>query len=173
MKGIKEAIKYLLKAYVGGCVGCLGAWTATIVLIGVLVLLAGPQLFGFAQGLIGSFLSGVTSLPSVSPGTAPAENCYKTIEVWVAKEEMGSPATEFASTDGIFPIVENPADCGKVKARLMNGKGRVVMERTYNVRRGRNGYGNFNPEGSLTPGTYKMEFWYGEIPLQTISLTVK
>ncbi|MBC7264063.1 MAG: hypothetical protein H5T64_06845 [Chloroflexi bacterium] len=173
MKSISEAVKYLLKAYVGGCVGCLGAWTATIVLIGALVFLAGPQLFGLVQGMIQPLLSGVPSLPSISPGTPFAEDCYKTIDAWVAKEEMGSPATDFAPTDGIFPIVENPTDCGKVKARLMDANGRVVMEKAYNVRSGRNGYGNFNPEKNLRPGTYTVEFWYGEIPLQTVSLRVK
>jgi len=101
------------------------------------------------------------------------ENCYKTLDAWVSKSELGPPTTTFSRTDGIFPVVTNPTDCGPVNAKLLDLNDRTIVEKSYNVRKGRNGYGDYNPSKNLSPGSYKMQFWYGENLLKTIQLTIQ
>lgn len=97
------------------------------------------------------------------------------IEVWVAKTEFGSPATEFSNTDGIYPVVQSSADLGdkRVKVSLIDANDNTLMEKTFNVRQGGNGYGDYNPTRNLAPGSYRVEFWYDTTLLKTIQITVE
>ncbi len=171
----KASIKYALKAYFGGCFGCLGALSAIAALVLLLALTLGPKALGALQEIhLPSIpIMPLTPIPS-GPGAAPSgEDCYETIDAWVSRSELGPPATTFSRTEGIFPIVESPADCGQVNAKLLDSSGRIIMERTYHIRRGRNSYGDFNPSRDLSPGSYKMQFWHDEKLLKAVSLTVK
>lgn len=178
MEWSKASIIYLLKAYFGGCFGCLGALSAIAILTLVFALTLGPGMLDVLRGI---------QLPSIpipsGPGWAPPssgvppvipEDCYKTIDAWVSKSELGPPATTFSRTDGIFPVVTNPTDCDPVNAKLLDPNDKTIMERAYNVKGGsRNGYGDYNPTRKLPPGLYKMQFWYGENLLKTIQLTIQ
>lgn len=176
MEWSKASIKYLLKAYFGGCFGCLGALSAIVVLALVFALTVGPSVLGVLKGIQLPSLP-IPSGPGGAPpssGVPPAPDCYKTIEAWVSKSVGGSPATTFSRTDGIFPIVTNPTDCGKVNAKLLGPNDEIILERSYNVKGGvRNGYGDYNPGRNLPPGSYTMQFWYGENLLKTIQLTIQ
>lgn len=156
----------------------------------VFALTLGPKALGMLRGIqlpsipIPSVPGGIppSSFPSGPGGALPSsgvppvigEDCYKTIDAWVSKSELGPPATTFSRTDGVFPVVTNPTDCGPVNAKLLDPNDKTVMERTYSVKGGgRNGYGDYNPTRELPPGSYKMQFWYGENLLKTIQLTIQ
>jgi len=178
MNWSKASIKYILKAYFGGCFGCLGALSATAALTLVFALTLGPQVLGVLRGIqLPSILipSGPGEVPpSSGPSPVIGEDCYKTIDAWVSKSDLGPPATTFSGTDGVFPVVKNPTDCGPVNAKLLDQNDKTIMERTYSVKGGgRNGYGDYNPSKNLPPGSYKMQFWYGENLLKTIQLTIQ
>jgi hypothetical protein len=97
------------------------------------------------------------------------------IEVWVAKTEFGSPATEFLNTDGIYPVVQSSADLGdkRVKVSLIDANDNTLMEKTFNIPKGTTGYGDYNPTRNLARGSYHMEFWYDTTLLKTIQITVE
>lgn len=191
MAWFNSSAKYALKAFFGGCLGCLGALSATLVLAAVFGLTLGPSVLSALQGIqlpslpipglpeslppsSGAPLPGLPESPPPSSGAPPAPDCYVTIEAWVSHSEFGSPATVFSRTDGIFPVVSNPTDCGPVSAKLLGPNDEVIMEKSYSVKGGgRNGYGDFNPGRDLSPGSYAMQFWYGENLVATIPLTVQ
>ena len=102
------------------------------------------------------------------------------IEVWVAKAAFGPPATQFSTTDGIYPVVYSSADLDqRVKVSLIDADSKTLTEKTYNVRGpGGNGYGDYNQGRNLTPGSYRVEFWSdydwdGDTLLKTIQITVE
>ena len=96
------------------------------------------------------------------------------IEVWVAKVEFGPPATQFSTTDGIYPVVNSSADLDqRVKVSLIDANNETLTEKSFNVRQGGNGYGDYNQGRNLTPGSYRVEFWYGDTLLKTIQITVE
>ncbi|MCX6072118.1 MAG: hypothetical protein NTU91_14900 [Chloroflexi bacterium] len=184
MNQVKAAVKYALKAFFGGCFGCLGALSGTIVLLLVLAITLGPRAMGIVQGIhlpsIPSLLapgtspSGQGTPPMGTPGGSAPTDCYTTIDAWVSKSEMGQPETTFSQSDGIFPVVTNPTGCGAVNARLADSRGQTLLEKSYGVvGGGRNGYGNYNANKNLAPGSYEMQFWYGEMLLKKIQLTVQ
>lgn len=184
MNQVKAAVKYVLRAYFGGCFGCLGALSAAITLLLVFAITLGPQVLSMLQGIQlpliplapGTYPLDQGTLPMGPPGAPPPTmqpDCYKTIDAWVSKSELGEPATTFSQADGIFPVVTSPTDCGAVNAKLVNSRDRILLERSYDVRASRNGYGDYNPERNLAPGSYEMQFWYGEILLKTIQLIVQ
>jgi len=184
MEWIKGSIKYLLKAYFGGCFGCLGALSAVVVLGLIFAITLGPTIVPWVQSVPGMlFPSGlgpglpIPGGPGVTPpssGMPPAADCYKTIDAWVSKSEFGPPTTTFSRTDGIFPVVANPTDCGLVSAKLLDPNGKILKEKSSIIKGGGlNGYGDYNPSKNLPPGSYKMQFWYGENLLKTIQLTIQ
>lgn len=97
MKSVGDALKYLLKAYVGGCVGCLGALSAAAVVALVVAIALGPQLGSMLQQvptILAPVSSGLGSLPSGPPGapgtatTAPAPTgILPSLEIWLTKED--------------------------------------------------------------------------------------
>ena len=96
------------------------------------------------------------------------------IEVWVAKAEFGPPATQFSTTDGIYPVVNSSADLDqRVKVSLIDANNETLTEKSFNVRQGGNGYGDYNQGRNLTSGSYRVEFWYGDTLLKTIQITVE
>lgn len=186
------AVKYALKAYFGGCFGCLGALCATIALSFILAITLGPGALAAMKSiplpaLLPLLAPGMLPMdqgmppmdqgmsPMVTPDELPAPmDCYTTIDAWASKSDMGQPATTFLQTDGIFPVVTNPTDCGTVKARLIDSRGQTFLEKSYSVvGGGRNGYGNFNLNKNLVPGSYEMQFWNGEVLLESIQLNVQ
>ena len=129
-------VKYVLKAYFGGCFGCLGALCATIALLLVLAINLGPPALGMLQAIPlpsilqllapGTSPSGQRTPSMGTPGASAPTDCYTTIDAWVSKSEMGESATTFSQTDGIFPAVTNPTDCGTVNARLAASRGQTL-----------------------------------------------
>ncbi len=184
MNKINSAFKFLMKAYFGGCFGCLGALTLVVVLGLILSIVLGPSLASALPNIPGMLFPGGIGPGSLIPGgsgaaqsgleESPAEDCYKTIDAWISKNELGEPATTFSKGDGIFPVVTNPTGCGQVTVKLLDPKDSVVTEKTFGViGGGRNGYGNYDPEKNLTPGAYKMQFWYGENLLKEIEFSIR
>jgi len=184
MDQIKGAIKHALKAYFGGCFGCLGALSGAMALLLVLAITLGPRALGMLQAIqlpsILSLLSPATLLsgqgmpPMGTPGASAPTDCHTTIDAWVSKSELGQPETTFSKTDGMFPVITNPTGCGAVNARLAESSGQTLLEKAFVVvGGGRNGYGDYNTNKNLTPGSYEMQFWYGEILLETIPLIVQ
>ncbi len=120
----------------------------------------------------------LTMAERVPPVTFPTltvtqqAECYKTMELSVSNKEFGEPVTTFHASDGIFPVVSNPIECGQAMVRLIDSGNNFVMEKTYGVAGGMNGYGDYNATRSLAPGNYKLELRYGELLLKTINLTV-
>lgn len=107
MNQVIAAIKFLLKAYFGGCFGCLGVLSAVIILIVVFALTLGPQVLGALQGIqlpaipLPSGPGGPPSGPPGGPGTplTPAPTPTGTlppIEVWFTKENR--PDAEHITT---------------------------------------------------------------------------
>lgn len=184
MDQIKGAVKHALKAYFGGCFGCLGALSGATALFLVLAVTLGPRALGMFQAIqlpsILSLLSPATMLqgqemPSMgTPGESAPADCYTTIDAWVSKSELGKPETTFSKTDGMFPVITNPTGCGAVNARLADSAGQTLMEKSFGVvGGGRNGYGDYNPNKNIAPGSYEMQFWYGDILLKKIPLLVQ
>jgi len=184
MNKIGSAIKFLIKAYFGGCFGCLGALTLVVILGLIITIVFGPSLASALPNIPGMLFPGGLGLDSLIPGGSevaqpgfgepPAADCYSTIDGWVSKNELGEPATTFTKGDGIFPVVTNPTGCGQVTVKLLGPGDSVVMEKSYGVvGGGRNGYGNYDPDKNLQPGEYKMQFWYGENLLKEITLSIK
>jgi hypothetical protein len=62
---MKNAMKFVVKAFFGGCIGCLGASIMTVVVVGLIVLIlattVGPGLVRSASGLFQSIPSMITS----------------------------------------------------------------------------------------------------------------
>jgi hypothetical protein len=179
-----SAFKFLVKAFFGGCFGCLGVLSFLVVLGLILTFAFGPSLASTLPKIPGMLFPGGLGLDSLIPGGSgeaqpgfgetPEADCYKTIDGWASKNELGEAATTFSKGDGIFPVVTNPTGCGQVTVKLLDPKKSVVMEQSFGVvGGGRNGYGNFNPDKALKPGAYKLQFWYGENLLKEIKLTIK
>ncbi len=104
-------------------------------------------------------------------GTQQAE-CYKTLELSVSNIEFGEPVTTVHTSDGIFPMVRNPIECGPTTVKLIDGGNNTLMEKTFSVASGMTGYGDYNAARALAPGEYKLELWFGELLLKTIHLTL-
>jgi len=102
MEQVKATLKYLLKAYFGGCVGCLGALSTVAALILGFAVVLGPQLGGALQQapvMLAPLLSGPagaaggppTGLPGGPGATMPTPAPTPTgtlprLEVWLTKE---------------------------------------------------------------------------------------
>ncbi len=110
-------------------------------------------------------------LPTLT-GTQQAE-CYKTMELTVSNTDFGEPLSLFHRGEGIYAMLSNPMECGQATVRLVDGGGNTLLEKIYSVAGGMNGYGDYNAARELPAGEYKMELWYGEMLLKTITLTVE
>jgi len=75
---MKEAVKFAIKAFFGGCIGCLGALSFVLVLLLILGLVFGPKIAGNITSLLQSlptlFSQGLSSLPFGATGTNPSTN---------------------------------------------------------------------------------------------------
>lgn len=98
MGPVKATLKYLLKAYFGGCVGCLGALSVVAALVVGLAVVLGPQLGGVLQlapATLAPLLSGPAGAAGGLPGgpgvtmPPPAPTPTGTLprlEVWLTQE---------------------------------------------------------------------------------------
>jgi hypothetical protein len=114
---MKNLMKFIAKAFFGGCIGCLGAWfmTATIILVLVLVFNAtiGPGLIdsvkGFFQDLPNTLFSSLTNsfLPS-DEGNAPAIDVPSSLGLSSLYCPPGEPPVlQLFMTEGNDPISEH------------------------------------------------------------------
>ncbi|MEW6567711.1 MAG: hypothetical protein AB1449_06015 [Chloroflexota bacterium] len=123
MAWIRDSLKYLVKAYLGGCFGCLGASSAMIALLVVAVLVLGPRAAGALQqfpGLLGPILSEsgcAQGGPAVAPGTSHAPAATPTgalpqLEMWLTEvENPDAPASttlEFGDATPAHTWVRGP-----------------------------------------------------------------
>ena len=107
---IKNIGQFGLKAFFGGCVGCLGAWVTTVILILLASLIFGSVFYNsvvnmvnnltteipaLLQGAKGPFSMGQSSMPATPTGTLPA------LVVYVTKGEdpQGKPLTNIAQSE--------------------------------------------------------------------------
>lgn len=121
-----------------------------------------------------------TYFSAVSPGMSvfaitAARNVSKvvpstTIDGWVSPAAFGTPTTLFLVVDGLHPTVQNSGnDEPFIVVKLVDSKGSVLVEKGYNGK-GLTGYGDYNPDKSLAPGSYRMEFWNGNVLVKIIPI---
>jgi hypothetical protein len=90
---LKEVGRFGLKSFFGGCVGCLGAWVTTVIIIILASLIFGSVFYNsivnlvsnltreipaLLQGAKGPFTMGQSSIPPTPTGTLPALTIYAT-----------------------------------------------------------------------------------------------
>jgi len=143
-----------------------------VVIVAVLVILAIPS-FGSGQQSQdqkpGTTLNACGDSGDVTGAVCPT----KDIRLQVSNREIGSPVLEYTSKSGIYPVVEIRDDNRfAIRITLIAPDGRVVHEETFDVRRGGQSSGNFNPGGNLTRGDYRVEFHQGGDLLATIPIKV-
>ncbi|MCX6656884.1 MAG: PGF-pre-PGF domain-containing protein, partial [Candidatus Bathyarchaeota archaeon] len=121
-----------------------------------------------------------TYFSAVSPGMSvfaitAARNVSKvvpstTINGWVSPAAFGTPTTLFLVVDGLHPTVQNSGnDEPFIVVKLVDSKGSILVEKGYNGK-GLTGYGDYNPDKSLAPGSYRMEFWNGNVLVKIIPI---
>lgn len=91
--GIKDVGRFGLKSFFGGCVGCLGAWVTTVLIILLASLIFGSVFYNsivnlvnnlsqeipaLLQGAKGPFSMGQASIPPTPTGSLPALTIYAT-----------------------------------------------------------------------------------------------
>ncbi len=93
---------------------------------------------------------------------------------WVSKTDLGPQTTVFMASDGIHPVLQNDTDGQPVVGvRLVDPGGKILVERTAACApMGRTGCGDLNPGGALIPGTYTVEFWSGDVLINSIQISV-
>jgi hypothetical protein len=89
----KEVGRFGLKSFFGGCVGCLGAWVTTVIIILLASLIFGSvfynsmvnlvnnltkEILALLQGAKGPFTMGQSSIPPTPTGSLPALTIYAT-----------------------------------------------------------------------------------------------
>jgi PGF-pre-PGF domain-containing protein len=95
------------------------------------------------------------------------------IDCWVSPSAFGPPATSFLLMDGVHPTVTNSGYDGPlIRVALTDHEGAVLVDRSYNVGHGMTGYGDYNPEKSLTAGSYAVKVWSGSILLKRIDISL-
>lgn len=128
---------------------------------------------GFAVSLARSMVERVPlSVVPTLTGTQRAE-CYKTMELIVSNSDFGEPVSMFHGGEDIYAMVIDPIECGQATVRLVDSGGKTLLEKTYSVAGGMNGYGDYNAAQDLAAGEYKMELWFGEMLLKTKVVTVE
>jgi hypothetical protein len=90
---LKQAGRFGLKSFFGGCVGCLGAWVTTVIIILLASLIFGSVFYNsmvnlvsnltreipaLLQGAKGPFTMGQSSIPPTPTGSLPALTIYAT-----------------------------------------------------------------------------------------------
>ncbi len=75
---MKEALKFGLKSFFGGCLGCLGVLSVMLILVLTLGLIFGPQVAGgistFFQSIPGIISKGLSPLSGLMPGSSTNTN---------------------------------------------------------------------------------------------------
>jgi len=100
---MKNAFKFIFKAFFGGCFGCLGVISLFLVLILVIGLVFGPSLMGgltnFLQSIPGILSKGVSGMGSVMEGSAPFSGPIPTMEVYLTDgdDPSADQVTTFSS----------------------------------------------------------------------------
>lgn len=87
---MKNAFKFMIKAYFGGCIGCFGALSFLLILLLIIALVLGPSIMNSANSIIQSFTHSLNQvIPLPSSGNANAgidmEN-LPVFEVFLTKE---------------------------------------------------------------------------------------
>ncbi|MDO8872168.1 MAG: hypothetical protein Q7V05_05495 [Methanoregula sp.] len=98
----------------------------------------------------------------------------KNIRLQVSNREFGPPVQEYASSGGIYPVIEITDNSEyTLQVSLISQEGRVIHEVTSGVGRGGNGFGNFNTGRNLSRGDYRVEFRRGGEILASVPVTVR
>lgn len=128
---------------------------------------------GFAVSLARSMVERLPLyvVPTLT-GTQQAE-CYKSMELIVYNIDFGEPVSVFHGGEKIYAMVSDPIECGQATVRLVDSGDNTLLEKTYSVAGGMNGYGDYNAARNLPAGEYKMELWFGEMLLKTKVVTVE
>ncbi|MCL4459004.1 MAG: hypothetical protein M1136_08110 [Chloroflexi bacterium] len=156
-------LRYALKAFFGGCLGCLGAWFATFSLIAALLVV------GLVSGVPQAAVGGLADLgktisseikqifsafpPGILPGGGPPGSPFPPeggppgfgppasgtpsatgVTVTLIKQPGGPPETSFSTLDDIEVWVSAPRGSkAKYTARLVDMQGKELVSKTYNA----------------------------------------
>jgi len=115
---MKEALKFGLKSFFGGCLGCLGALSVILILAVVLGLVFGPQLIGGISNLFqtipGILSQGLSSLGGGAPGSSINMGQVPPMEVYltIGKNPDAKHITTFkaAQSKQIYFWVQAPKE---------------------------------------------------------------
>lgn len=84
---MKEALKFGLKAFFGGCLGCLGVLSMALIFVLAIVLIFGPQVAGgvstFLQSIPGIISQGLSPLSGLMPGNSANISPVPPMEVYL------------------------------------------------------------------------------------------
>lgn len=143
-----------------------------VVIIAALLVLAMPGLVSGAQTQDTMKQPGPdTCGPVDRAGVVCPE---KNIRLQVSNREFGPPVQEYASSGGIYPVIEITDNSEyTLQVSLISQEGRVIHEVTSGVGRGGNGFGNFNTGRNLSRGDYRVEFRRGGEILASVPVTVR
>jgi len=102
---MKNAFKFILKAFFGGCFGCLGVFSIILVIILVLGLVFGPGLISnldnFFQSIPGMLSKGISDIGSSMEDTFTGSDLTSPFEVYLTSGDDPSAdhVTTFSSTE--------------------------------------------------------------------------
>jgi len=115
---MKDAIKFGLKSFFGGCLGCLGVISVILILVVILGVIFGPQVAGgistFLQSIPGMLSQGLSTLSGGAPdnstkiGPVPPMDVYLTIGNKSDAKHITSLST--AQSKQVYFWVQAPKD---------------------------------------------------------------
>jgi hypothetical protein len=144
-----------------------------VVILAVLLVLAMPGIVSGAQVQDTMKQQGPDTC-GLAGDPAGAVCPEKNIRLQVSNREFGPPVREYASTGGIYPVIEI-ADNSEYTLRvtLVSEDRRVIHDVISGAGHGGNGLGNFNTGRNLSVGNYTVEFRKGGDFLASIPITVR
>lgn len=165
---MKNAFKFILKAFFGGCIGCFGALTFLLMLALVISLVFGPSIINNANSLLDSLSHSLNQLmPFSESGTFNTEIDMENLPVFevylTSGDDPGAAHVESFSTDEYQDVwfwVRAPEGTALQFELLltMPDRGQVQFGPTFNTDPSGNPrscgqFGDFAPD----PGSYKLE----------------
>ena len=115
---MKEALKFGLKSFFGGCLGCLGVISMILILVVILGLIFGPQLAGgistFLQSIPGIISQGLSPLSGGVPSSSTNMGQVPPMEVYltIGKNADAKHITSFSTAQSkqVYFWVQAPKD---------------------------------------------------------------
>ena len=165
---MKEALKFGLKSFFGGCLGCLGAFSVILILVLILSLVFGPSLMGgistFLQSIPGMISQGFSPLSGGMFGNSTNIGQVPPLEVFLTNGNNpdATHITSFSVTQSkkIYFWVRAPKDTAITFTLLITQPDKSQIQFGPDYKSDASGKPvNCGQFGSMTPvtGSYKLE----------------